>query len=165
MTRAPALALLLLFTSSAAAAQESGWTYRSTPEPVELAHTSPGSPIPDLALTCVKDSRQIVARFPVAQRLAADNSSGRWLDDVGRPAPWPVSVTIASGETQTTIPGEANLDPIGDGSIITVEFADRAPVAEAFSRTGMLAVSALGGSVQPAAAARRSVQGFLRYCR
>lgn len=165
MSRPLVFAVLLLFASGPVAAQEVAWTYVAAPDSVELTYGPPGGGVAALSLTCVKDSRQLVARFPVAQRLGVNTAGGRWLDDVGRPAPWPVSVTLASVEAQTTIPGLADIDPEGGGSIVSVEFADRAPVAEAFRRTGEIRVTALGGGVTPSPAPRRSVQTFLRYCR
>ena len=165
MIRTISLALLTLVVGFPVAAQDSPWTYRAPPEPVELRYTSSAGDGAALVLSCVKDSRQVIAQFPVSRRLAATFVDGRWRDDVGRPAPWPVSVTIASADAQTTIPGLADIDPAGGGSIVTVEFADRAPVAEAFRMTGELRLSALGGGVAPVLAPRRSVQGFLRYCR
>jgi hypothetical protein len=155
---------LLLLLVAPAAAQDGVWTYRDEPEPVELRYVAPGAFAPALVLTCVKDSRQLVAHFPVQQRLGVRSLEGRWVDDVGRPAPWPVSVTLTSGEAQTTIPGLADVDPQG-GSRVSVEFADRAPVAEAFRQTGVISLAALGGVVSAPPAPRRSAQSFLRYCR
>lgn len=165
MIRMISISLLTLVVGSPAAAQDSPWTYRAPPEPAELRYMSATGDGHALILSCVKDSRQVIAQFPVPRRLAATFGGGRWLDDVGRPAPWPVSVTIASVDAQTVIPGQADIDPAGGGSIVTVEFADRAPVAEAFRLTGEIRLSALGGGVEPVLAPRRAVQGFLRYCR
>jgi len=159
------LTTLLLSIAAPAIAQEGAWTYRDDPEPVALSYVPPGLTDPSVIFTCVKDSRQLVALFPVEQRLGVEAVDGRWVDDVGRPAPWPVSVTIASAESRTTIPGVADIDPQGGGSIVSVEFADRAPVAEAFRQTGVISLAAVGGVVTPAPAPRRSVQSFLRYCR
>lgn len=165
MIRLAPLTVLLLLFAAPAAAQDGAWTYRAEPEPVEFSYVAPGAFAPALFLTCVKDSRQLVARFPVDQKLGVQTLDGRWIDDVGRPAPWPVSVTLISGEAQTTIPGLADVDPQGAGSLVSVEFADRAPVAEAFGKTGVISLAALGGVVSPSPAPRRSVQSFLRYCR
>ena len=165
MNRLPPVSALLLLLAAPAAAQEGAWTYRAEPEPVELSYVAPGAFAPALVLACVKDSRQLVARFPVEQRLGVRTLEGRWVDDVGRPAPWPVSVTLTSGEAQTTIPGLADVDPQDGGSLVSVEFADRAPVAEAFRQTGVISLAALGGIVSASPAPRRSAQSFLRYCR
>ncbi|MDO8902720.1 MAG: hypothetical protein Q7V15_15345 [Phenylobacterium sp.] len=167
MMRQLTLSLLLTTTilAAPASAQDRAWAYRPAPDPAQLGYATPDSDDLVLALSCSKDSRQLVAHFPVDRRLATTLVGGRWLDDVGRAAPWPVSVTIASGEVQTTIPGQADVDALGEGSIIQVEFADRAPVAEAFARTGQIRFSALGGMVEPPPAPRRELRSFLRYCR
>lgn len=166
MTTPAAIAAAILITlATSAAAQDAGWTYVDSPEPAQLNYLAQGDLEPSVVLTCVKDSRQLVARFSVSRKMGALDASGRWLDDVGRPAPWPVSVTLTSAEFQTTIPGHADVRLPGDGSVIAVEFADRAPVAEAFRQTGVLSLAALGEVVTPAPAPRRPLQSFLRYCR
>lgn len=165
MMRLPSLTALLLILSVPAVAQEGEWTYRARPEPVDMTYVAAGGLVPAVTFTCEKDSRQIVARFRVAQRLGVRNENGFWVDDVGRPAPWPVSVTLASTAFQTTIPGLAEVDPQGTGSLISVEFSDRAPVTEGFQQTGVITLAALGGVVSPTPAPRRTVQSFLRYCR
>lgn len=158
-------AALLAVATTPVAAQENGWAYRATPDPVELTYLAPGDLAPSVSLSCVKDSRQLMARFSTAPKRGVEKVGERWLDDVGRPAPWPVSVTLASSAAQTTIPGQVEMAPDGQASIISVEFADRAPVAEAFRQTGVLSLAALGQVLTPAPAPRRSVQSFLRYCR
>lgn len=165
MSRSLAFAAALFAVAAPAAAQEGGWTYRAAPDPAELTYLAVGDLQPTVTLSCVKDSRQLLARFVAARKLGVENVDGRWVDDVGRPAPWPVSVTLTSTAAQTTIPGQAEMGPDGQGSIVSVEFADRAPVAEAFRQTGVLSLAAIGEVVTPAPAPRRSVQTFLRYCR
>ena len=152
MNRLPPVTALLLLLAAPAAAQEGAWTYRAEPEPVELSYVAPGAFAPALVLACVKDSRQLVARFPVEQRLGVRTLEGRWVDDVGRPAPWPVSVTLTSGEAQTTIPGLADVDPQDGGSLVSVEFADRAPVARCrgwvrFNCLGAAAIESSGSRI------------------
>lgn len=165
MMRPALLTTLLLSIAAPTSAQEGAWTYRADLEPVELSYVAPGGAAASVTFTCVKDSRQLVARFPVEQRLGVEAVDGRWVDNVGRAAPWPVSVTLASAESRTTIPGVADIDPQGGGSLVSVEFADRAPVAEAFRQTGVISLAAVGGAVTQSPAPRRSVQSFLRYCR
>lgn len=166
MIRQPlCLALALSLLAAPALAQEQTWSYRADTDPAQLTLTSPLGDGVLLAFTCLKDSRQIVAAFPVDRGLAVRQEAGGWVDDVGRPAPWPISVTLTSGEAQTTIPGEARPDPLAQGSIVTVEFADRAPVAEAFRDSGEIQLAALGEVVTPLPAPRRELRRFLGYCR
>ena len=161
----PALALLALIAAPQASAQEPTWIYRAESDPAELGYATPGGRDVTLALSCAKDTRQIVAYFSAARTLAVRNENGVWLDDVGRRAPWPVSVTLSSGEQSTTIPGQATVGPTPEGSAVRVEFADRAPVAENFAKTGELRLAALGSVIAPPAAPRRELRSFLRYCR
>ncbi|MDP1616935.1 hypothetical protein [Phenylobacterium sp.] len=156
---------LLAVSPSTGLAQEGGWVYRADADPAELGYAGPDGQGVQLVLSCSKDSRQITAYFPTSRTLAVRNENGRWFDDVGRPAPWPVSVTLRSGEAATTIPGEASPGPSPEGSAVRVEFADRAPVAENFARSGEFSVAALGSVIAPPAAPRRDVRSFLRYCR
>lgn len=170
MTRPFALAgFAALFLAAPAAAQQTAivpgvWTYAAEATQAELVFRD-ASGLGLMALTCVKDSGQITAEFPSAASLAVEMSGGRWLDRVGRPAPWPVSVTLASGEAQTTIPGEARPDSAALGSVVSVEFSDRAPVAAAFGRTGELRLSGLEAVVAPPAAPRRDLRRFMSFCR
>ncbi len=159
----PGLAFLLAF--GPAAAQERAWTLRREPDPAQLAYADAATDDWVAAFTCVKDSGQIIAAFPAAQAVGVRQENGMWLDDVGRPAPWPISVTLTSGAEQTTIPGEAIVDATGRGSIVRVEFADRAPVAEAFADDGVIRLAALGEVVEAPQVPRSELRGFFRYCR
>ena len=158
------LAAASAFTNGAAA-QERAWTLRREPDPAQLAFATPGASDWGVAFTCMKDSGQIIAAFPAAQALGVRQENGLWLDDVGRPAPWPISVTLSAGPYQTTIPGEAIVDATGRGSIVRVEFADRAPVAEAFADDGLIRLAGLGEVVEPPEVPRGELRGFFRYCR
>lgn len=160
-----ALGLLALVPAAPAGAQEPTWIFRSDSDPAELGYASPDGQDVTLALSCAKDTRQIVAYFSAARTLGVRSENGVWLDDVGRPPPWPVSVTLSSGDQTTTIPGQASAGPTPEGSAVRVEFADRAPVAENFAKTGELRLAALGSVVAPPAAPRRDLRSFLRYCR
>ncbi|WP_300574265.1 hypothetical protein [Phenylobacterium sp.] len=160
-----ALGLLAFVPALPASAQEPTWILRSDSDPAELGYATPGGQDVTLALSCAKDTRQIVAYFPAARTLAVRQENGLWFDDVGRPAPWPVSVTLTSGDQSTTIPGQAGPGPTPEGSAVRVEFADRAPVAENFAKTGELRLAALGSVIAPPAAPRRELRSFLRYCR
>lgn len=160
-----ALGLLALVPALPASAQEPTWILRSNSDPAELGYATLDGQEVTLALSCAKDSRQIVAYFTAARTLAVRHENGRWVDDVGRAAPWPVSVTLSSGDQTTTIPGQASIGSSPQGSAVRVEFADRAPVAENFAKTGQLSLAALGSVIAPPAAPRRELRSFLRYCR
>ncbi|OHB36464.1 MAG: hypothetical protein A2882_15660 [Phenylobacterium sp. RIFCSPHIGHO2_01_FULL_70_10] len=165
MIRAFLFALIALFAFSPAHSQERSWILRREPDPAQLAYATPGADDWVVAFTCLKDSGQIIAAFPAAQALGVRQENGLWLDDVGRPAPWPISVTLSAGAAQTTIPGEAIVDATGRGSIVRVEFADRAPVAEAFADEGVIRLAGLGEVVEAPEVPRGELRGFFRYCR
>ncbi|MFN3574414.1 MAG: hypothetical protein ACK4TR_12885 [Phenylobacterium sp.] len=165
MIRALLLGLAAAAAFTPAAAQERTWMLRREPDPAQLAYATPATDDWVVAFTCREDSGQIIAAFPAAQALGVRQENGLWLDDVGRPAPWPISVTLSSGPYQTTIPGEVIVDASGEGSIVRVEFADRAPVAEAFADEGVIRLAALGAVVEPPPAPRGELRGFFRYCR
>ena len=166
MIRALLLGLMAAATAfTASAAQERSWMLRREPDPAQLAYATPGTEDWVVAFTCMKDSGQIIAAFPAAQALGVRQENRIWLDDVGRAAPWPISVTLSSGLEQTTIPGEVIADATGRGSIVRVEFADRAPVAEAFADDGVIRLAGLGEVVEAPEVPRGELRGFFRYCR
>lgn len=158
------LSVAIAAMAAPALAQTPVWTFANELDPAELALALPGEPA-TVSFACRKDSGQIIAAFPAARSLAVSQQRGRWLDDVGRPAPWPVSVTLTAPEAQTTIPGEVRPDAQATGSIVSVEFSNRAPVAEAFAKTGELRFAALGEVMQPPPPPRRELRRFLSYCR
>lgn len=164
--RLAALAAVLL-AAGAAQAQEAAPRWMGDVEKTEahLAFAVPESDEVALALSCTRRTGQIRIFFPVEERLAETLRGSIWLDKVGRPAPWPVSVTVASGVQSTTVRGQAHPDELAGGSSVSVELTDRAPVMQAFARSGELRVAALGTSVAVPPAPRRDASRLVRACR
>lgn len=164
-----ALILAALLAAGAAQAQEADraprWMGAVEKTEAHLTYAVPESDEVELSLSCTRKTGQIRIFFPVEERLAVSLRGSTWLDKVGRPAPWPVSVTVASGVQSTTVRGEAHPDELGGGSSVTVELTDRAPVMQAFGKTGELRVSALGTNVAVPPAPRRDASRLVRACR
>ena len=164
-----ALVLAALLAAGPAQAQEapaaSRWTGAVEKTEAHLAYAVPESDEVELALSCTRKTGQIRIFFPAEERLAATLRGSTWLDKVGRPAPWPVSVTVASGVQTTTVRGRAEADELAGGSSVTVELTDRAPVIQAFAKTGELRVTALGTTVAVPPAPRRDASRLVRACR
>lgn len=162
------LALALLLAAGPAGAQEDASRWFGAVDKAEafLTYGIPDSDEVQLSLSCTRKTGQIRAFFPVEHRLAVSLRGGTvWVDEVGRPAPWPVSVTVASGDQSTTVRGQADADELGGGSSVTVELSERAPVMQAFAKTGQLRLIALGETVAHPAAPRRDASRFVRACR
>lgn len=142
------------------------FTAAKLPETVSyLRYAIPDADEIGVTLSCPRKSGEITARFDVDQRLA-DHLQGRtWVDRIGRPPPWPISVTLASATAATTLRGQAQPDEMNGGSSISVDVSDRAPVLAEFARTGQLKLTALSGSVQPPPAPKGLAGRFLRSCR
>ncbi|MFC3077127.1 hypothetical protein ACFODL_03385 [Phenylobacterium terrae] len=164
-----ALILAAVLTAGAAQAQEADpaprWMGAVEKTEAHLTYAVPESDEVELSLNCTRKTGQIRIFFPVEERLAETLRGSTWLDKVGRPAPWPVSVTVASGAQSTTVRGEAHPDELAGGSSISVELTDRAPVMQAFAKTGELRVSALGTTVAVPPAPRRDASRLVRACR
>jgi hypothetical protein len=164
-----ALAALAVLAAGAAQAQEEDyaprWMVQVEKAEAHLAYAVPESDEVQVALSCTRKTGQIRIFFPAEERLAETLRGSTWLDKVGRPAPWPVSVTVASGAQSTTVRGQADADELAGGSSVTVELTDRAPVIQAFAKTGELRVSALGTTVEVPPAPRRDAGRFVRACR
>lgn len=166
-TAAFAAAGLALGLAVPAGAQGSGvWTLDTPKPPLDVAHliyAAPGAPAPLVAVSCRRKTGQVIASFDAAQSLAASRRGETWVDRIGRPAPWPVSVTIASGAARTTLRGQASPNPAG-GSTVSVEVSDRAPVLAEWKKTGALQLEALDETRAPPPAKKGLVSRFLRFC-
>lgn len=165
----PAALIAALLAAGVAQAQEAApaprWVGAVEKTEAHLTYAVPESDEVDLSLSCTRKTGQIRIFFPAEERLAATLRGSTWLDKVGRPAPWPVSVTVTSGAQSTTVRGQAHADEMAGGSSVSVELTDRAPVMQAFAKTGDLRVAALGTTVAVPPAPRRDAGRFVRACR
>ena len=162
------LALIAALAAAPAAAQDeaSRWFGQVDKTEAFLTFGVPESDEIEASLSCTRKTGQIRILFPVQHRMAETLRGGTtWVDNLGRPAPWPVSVTVGSATQQTTVRGSANVDELGGGSTITVELSERAPVMQEFATTGQLRLIATGETVAHAPAPRREASRFVRACR
>lgn len=159
---------LLLLTATAAQAQDGRvWTLsndKALPD-VALVYGVPNSDDVVVALRCPRGTGQITASFPVAPRLADRQENDVWVDKIGRPAPWPASVTLASGLASATLRGQAGPDDLNGGSLLSAEVATRAPVIAAFKKTGVITLSGLGETKSAPPVPLKQVRPFLSACR
>lgn len=159
---------LLMLTASAAQAQEGRvWTLgndKALPE-VTLIYGAPNSDDVVIALRCPRQTGQVTASFAVAAKLADQRQGEVWVDKIGRPAPWPVSVTIASGAASSTLRGQANADALNGGSLLSAEIATRAPVIAALRKTGVITLSGLNETKDAPPVPLKLVRPFLSACR
>lgn len=164
-----AAALLVAALPALAHAQDTRvWSVSVPKAPDDVAYLSYALPESDdfgISLSCRVKSGQVKVMILSDQRLAERQRGTTWLDRVGRPAPWPVSVTLASGAASTTVRGLASPDEMNGGSTVTAELSNRAPVIAAFAKTGALRVAALGANVEEPPAPRSQVSKFLRACK
>ena len=162
-----ALALLLLTASAAQAQDGRVWTLANdkTLPDVALVYGEPNSDDVVVALRCPRGTGQISAAFPVATRLADRQQNGVWVDKIGRPAPWPASVTLASGVASATLRGQASADDLNGGSLLSAEVATRAPVIAAFKKTGVITLSGLGETKSAPPVPLKQVRPFLSACK
>ena len=164
---ATALALSVLTPTAAGAQSGPVWTIDTPRAPLDMAHlvyADPAGGAPELALSCRKGTGQIIASFEAPESLASSRRGEVWVDRIGRPAPWPVSVTVSSSAERTTLRGQANPSAAG-GSTVSVEIADRAPVIADWRRTAVLAFSALGANRSPSPPPKSMVGRFVNFCR
>lgn len=163
---AAGLGVCLVGAGAAAAPANPFWTLDIPKAPLDVAHLvylSPTSGAPVLAMSCRKKTGQVIASFDVAQSLAAAQRGSTWVDSIGRPAPWPVSVTLASGAQSTTLRGQAHPNAQG-GSTVSVEAASRAPVLGDWKKSGALMLQSMDEGVSPPPAKSSLVSRFLRFC-
>lgn len=163
---AAACAVCLLVPSAAGAQADRFWTLDIPRAPLDVAHLiylAPTSGAPVLAVSCKKKTGQVIASFDVGGSLAAGRRGDVWVDRIGRPAPWPVSVTLTSGGQTTTLRGQAHPNAQG-GSTVSVEAASRAPVFDAWKTSAELKLEAMDETVAPPPAKKGLIGRFLRFC-
>ena len=146
MSRLPSALLILLAAAGAAQAApppafDPAWVV-DTPKgaPATLVHGAPAT----VGFACQKGSGQVEVRLVTARTLADHKDGDAAVDAAGVPAPWPASLTFASGPDAATLRGHAEPDPAGPGSVLTAEISTAAPVIKAFARTGLLSLTGLG---------------------
>jgi hypothetical protein len=160
-----AAAGLSLFALSASAQDSRVWSLDVGKTETYLRFAEPDSDDQPLSLHCTRKTGQIVVRFDVEHRLADRLQGEDWVDRLGRPAPWPVSVTLSSTTARTTLPGGAHADQLNGGSSIQVEVTDRAPVMREFAKSGVLRASALEDTVETPPAPRAMASRLLQTCK
>jgi hypothetical protein len=158
--------LLALLAAAPALAQglPPAWSVDAPKDaPATLLYGPPASP--QIGFACERGTGQVTVRLLAARRLADRKIGEAWVDAAGVAAPWPASVAFASGDTASTLRGHAEpLEPSG-GTAVTTEISTQAPVIKAFGKTGVITVTALGGTVAPEAAKPGMVRKFLGACR
>src|SRR5688500_13637405 len=96
--RSSALLLALAVLAAApASAQDMQWRYRQSPGHSHLVYGVEGADVGDLWFRCREASGQITLAFNVERRIGVELRGTTHYDQAGRPAPWPVRVTVASG--------------------------------------------------------------------
>lgn len=162
-----ALALFVLTATAAQAEDGRVWTLSNdkTLPDVALVYGAPNSDDVAASLRCPRGIGQITASFPVATRLADRQLNSVWVDKIGRPAPWPTSVTFASGLASATLRGQAGADDLNGGSRLSAEVATRAPVIAAFKKTGVITLSGLGETKSTPPVPLKQVRPFLSACK
>ncbi|WP_374575758.1 hypothetical protein [Phenylobacterium sp.] len=166
-TVAFAAGVLAAALAGPAGAQERLWTLdipKAPDDVASLTYALPASGDVALRLSCRKKTGQIRIQFQAAQGMAATRRGEVWVDEIGRQPPWPLSVTIASMDQQTTLRGQAVPDEATGGSIVSVEVATRAPVVEAWRTSAELKLTALDATADQPPAKKGLVRRFLGYC-
>lgn len=157
-----ALSLVLGLVAGAALAQPAsppvgGWS-AETPKEADATLSYATAEGEQLAMSCVRGSGQVTVR------VAAAPEGFPWR--VGSTQPLPVSVSLISGTAKATLRGQAALRADGGEALISTEFATRAPVVDAFRKSGVLQVAA-GPQVvaSPTPAPKGPVGKFFRACK
>ncbi|MDP3855896.1 hypothetical protein [Phenylobacterium sp.] len=144
--------LISCLLASAAQAQDARVWMVQTPKDNDawLRYATPGTDDQPLAFRCVPKSGQVsvsaVLAKPVGARL-------------------PASVTVASAPASATLRGSVEPDLVTDGALASAEFSTRAPVVEAFRKTGLVSVAAQGETMTPPPAPKGVVRKFFGACR
>jgi hypothetical protein len=147
--------LAALFAATAAQAQplEQVWAV-NTPKDADaiLAFGTPGGADAPVAFRCTPKSGQV--------RVVALLTRSPPPEDPTIPA----SVTIASETTSSTLRGQVTR-ALGGGGLASTEFSTEAPLVDAFRKSGLVSVTALGETVTLPPAPKSTVRKFFGACR
>lgn len=160
------LAALAVFSAvpAAHAQDDLQWRFRTSPGHSHLVYGPDGSDVGDLWFRCRDASGRISVAFNVEQRLGVELRGTTWYDEAGRPAPWPVRVTVASGEHRAALSGQAHHDEARQASFVTADFPMGGPVLRNFTRSGRFEASAFGETASTPVAPPELVARFIEAC-
>ncbi|MFC3077128.1 hypothetical protein ACFODL_03390 [Phenylobacterium terrae] len=164
MKALPFLAALAVLGAFPAQAQDLDWRFRTSPGHSHLVYGPEGSDVGDLWFRCRDASSRIVVAFNVERRIGVELRGTTYYDEAGRPAPWPVRVTVASGQHRAALSGQAHHDEAREASFITADFPMGGPVLSAFGRSGEFSASAFGETTSTPRAPAELVRQFLEAC-
>jgi hypothetical protein len=159
------LAALAVLGALPAQAQDLQWRFRTSPGHSHLVYGPEGSDVGDLWFRCRDASNRIVVAFNVERRIGVELRGTTYHDEAGRPAPWPVRVTVASGQHRAALSGQAHHDEAREASFITADFPMGGPVLSQFERSGEFAATAFGETTDTPRAPAELVGRFLEACR
>lgn len=159
------LAALALLSAVPAHAQDGfEWRFRTSPGHSHLVYGAEGSDVGDLWFRCRDASNRITVAFNVERQIGVELRGATYFDETGRPAPWPVRVTVVSGQHRAALSGQAHHDEARTASFITADFPMGGPVLSAFGRSGEFAASAYGETTDTPRAPAELVRQFLEAC-
>ncbi|MET0294477.1 MAG: hypothetical protein ABW042_05615 [Phenylobacterium sp.] len=163
MIRALILALALA-AATPAAAQDLQWRYRQSAGHSHLVYGQEGSDVGDIWFQCREASGRVIVAFNVERQIGVELRGTTYYDEAGRPGPWPVRVTVASGANRAAIAGQAHHDDARQASFITADFPMGGPVLASFTRSGEFTASAFGETTTAPRAPADLVRRFIEAC-
>jgi len=131
--------------------------------PAVLIYGAPTTP--QVGFSCERKTGQVSTRLIVPRKLADHRVGEVWVNAAGIAAPWPVSVVFASGSESSTLRGRAEAGSVSDATAVTTEISTAAPVIQAFRKTGVISLTAIGETTAPTPAKPGMVRKFLGVCR
>lgn len=148
-----ALAALFSLAAAPAFAQEAMAWVVDTPRDAEavLAFGFPGGNNAPVVFRCMPETGQVHVAASLTRGPPAGTNAV------------PASVVVASEASAATLRGQVALAVTG-GALATAEFSTRAAVVDAFRKTGIVSVTAIGETVTPPQASKGMVRKFFRAC-
>jgi hypothetical protein len=96
--------------------------------------------------------------YPVRQR------GDDWVNRAGRPAPWPMTMTIGSGAANVTLPAHGEMETEDELVMVTADIPASGPIVTSFRRTGQLRLSSLGETPRLPPAPQGLLRRFFAAC-
>ena len=96
--------------------------------------------------------------YPVRQR------GDDWVNRAGRPAPWPMTMTVGSGVANVTLPASGEMETDDELVMVTANIPTSGPIVTTFQHTGQLRLSAAGETPRLPPAPAPLVRRFFAAC-
>lgn len=139
------------------------WEFTETEEGVRLQYGQSESDDVPASLVCQKGTNRAELYLVIQHRIAnaAPGPDGDWVDAQGRPAPWPITLTLSG----VTLDAEAANDELNGGSTASVVLPTEHAVLKTMAASGQVRAEAFGETIVLPPFRKADFRRFLQGCK